>query len=215
MQKIEQIFHLIKNDNIFFLPCVTISIWLYSYWPFSKFYYIVKNEILFLIQIFLTAYLMSRFLKWINLVDILLRTPILCDMIFYLSSKDREIIKFLSTRNTKFIAHFSHYKSRIIYKDYYFYNMINDDNVLQCEIEDNDNFPNLKWNYKAFEKIMIEHKIWHVENNRITICYSASRFFNLYRNKALWVLTIIPLILLIIAMYTCFILYFNFFLYVY
>jgi hypothetical protein len=77
-----------KNRTLFCI-CLAFSIWFYHGmfdWS-TNFGARVKSsrETLFVVQVFLTAFAVSRFLVFINIIDIILRMPVVCDLIFKLS----------------------------------------------------------------------------------------------------------------------------------
>jgi hypothetical protein len=77
-----------KNRTLFCI-CLAFSIWLYHGmfdWS-TNFGARVKSssETLFVVQVFLTAFTLSRILVFINIIDIILRMPVVCDLIFWLS----------------------------------------------------------------------------------------------------------------------------------
>jgi hypothetical protein len=85
-----------KNRTLFCI-CLAFSIWFYHGmfdWS-TNFGTRVKSssETLFVVQVFLTAFAVSRFLVFINIIDIILRMPVVCDLIFWLSWRDNARIK--------------------------------------------------------------------------------------------------------------------------
>jgi hypothetical protein len=85
-----------KNRTLFCI-CLAFSIWFYHGmfdWS-TNFGTRVKlsSETLFVVQVFLTAFAVSRFLVFINIIDRILRMPIICDVIFWASYEDKVLKK--------------------------------------------------------------------------------------------------------------------------
>lgn len=79
----------VQKNRTLFCICLAFSIWFYHGmfdWS-TNFGSTIKSssETLFVVQVFLTAFTLSRILVFINIIDWILRMPVVCDLIFKLS----------------------------------------------------------------------------------------------------------------------------------
>ncbi len=175
-----------KNRTLFCI-CLAFSIWFYHGmfdWS-TNFGAMVKSssETLFVVQVFLTAFTMSRILVFINIIDKILRMPIICDLIFWLSWEDRRKINWCSENNVAYLdvildllENNNKFNDNNVLRDMYFNHRIG---AAEDYRRSEDYSPSEYYDdsYASFEKRVIKSNILKIRNEFIIVPRSIHRYY--------------------------------------
>jgi hypothetical protein len=175
-----------KNRTLFCI-CLAFSIWFYHGmfdWS-TNFGARVKSssETLFVVQVFLTAFTLSRMLVFINIIDKILRMPIICDLIFWLSWEDRRKINWCSENNVAYLdvildllENNNKFNDNNVLRDMYFNHRIG---AAEDYRRSEDYSPSEYYDdsYASFEKRVIKSNILKIRNEFIIVPRSIHRYY--------------------------------------
>jgi hypothetical protein len=116
------------------------------------------STFLFITEIFLTAFAITRFLQMINIVDIIMRMPLVCDLIFWLRYEDRVAMRVMK-KQIRFRAIFRDFIESIdfynqllkVNKDIYFYDHFGVNGDYEHFLDDNEELMNFLSDFKVID----------------------------------------------------------------
>jgi hypothetical protein len=147
-----------------------------------------KNKFLFITEIFLTAFSITRFLQMINIVDIIMRMPFVCDLIFCMRYEDRVAMRWINAWNGQnFYLNkiYDYSRGKLLHTELHIYNFEYIMNLEEYSYQ-KKNTQGSEYNIEMFvvdiEKYRIA-KVTHLTGNRTMLRLSYSFIRNMTINQ--------------------------------